>query len=129
MARSQEKDTLRGKKALIVFGVGMGYQLSAIRERKDPRARIYAIERYPEVYDRAVETQQWDVKDGDDVEFFIGEDINSVLDHLDRITEDMEEGDYELITNRPSIRLDPEYYKKLIRSRRPRKGQRRGPRS
>lgn len=126
MSTTAEKQKLSGKKALIVFGVGMGYQLKAIRERKDPRARIYAIERYQEVFDRAAQTQDWSLEGRDeDLEFFIGEDIDSVLDHLDRITEGLEEDDYDIITNRPSIRLDPEYYKRLIRSRRTAAGRRR----
>lgn len=116
---TQEKEKLRGKKALIVLGVGLGYQVDAIRKRKDPRARIYAIERYEEVFKRAAETQNWNLEASEDVEFWIGEDIEAVLEHLGEITAGMEDADWDIITNRPSIRLDPEYYKRLIRERRP----------
>jgi hypothetical protein len=125
MAELQEHERLRGKKALFVLGVGLGYQVTAIRERKDPRARVYAIERYEEVFNRAAETQNWDLQAAD-VEFWVGEDIDSVLQHLDEITADMDEADWDIITNRPSIRLDPEYYKRLIRERRPSARRRRG---
>jgi protein-L-isoaspartate O-methyltransferase len=127
MAELQEHERLRGKKALFVLGVGLGYQVTAIRERKDPRARVYAIERYEEVFHRAAQTQNWDLQ-APDVEFWVGEDIDSVLQHLDEITADMDEADWDIITNRPSIRLDPEYYKRLIRERRPSARRRRGQR-
>jgi hypothetical protein len=119
MAELLESERLRGKKALFVLGVGLGYQVTAIRQRKDPRARVYAIERYEEVFHRAAETQNWNLEASQDVEFWIGKDIESVLRHLDEITADMDESDWDIITNRPSIRLDPEYYKRLIRERRP----------
>jgi hypothetical protein len=119
MADLQESERLRGKKALFVLGVGLGYQVTAIRLRKDPRARVYAIERYEEVFNRAALTQNWDLQATPDVEFWVGVDIDSVLQHLDEITADMEESDWDIITNRPSIRLDPGYYKRLIRERRP----------
>ncbi|MDP2359881.1 MAG: hypothetical protein Q8O14_03905 [bacterium] len=119
MAELQEHERLRGKKALFVLGVGLGYQVTAIRQRKDPRARVYAIERYEEVFNRAAQTQNWDLKADKDVEFWVGKDIDSVLQHLDEITAGMDEADWDIITNRPSIRLDPEYYKRLIRERRP----------
>jgi len=125
MAELQEHERLRGKKALFVLGVGLGYQVTAIRERKDPRARVYAIERYEKVFNRAAQTQNWDLQ-APDVEFWVGEDIDSVLQHLDEITADMDDADWDIITNRPSIRLDPEYYKRLIRERRPSARRRRG---
>ena len=119
MAELLESEKLRGKKALFVLGVGLGYQVTAIRQRMDPRARVYAIERYEEVFQRAAEAQNWDLKATPDVEFWVGKDIDAVLQHLDEITANMEESDWDIITNRPSIRLDPEYYKRLIRERRP----------
>jgi protein-L-isoaspartate O-methyltransferase len=119
MAELLEHERLRGKKALFVLGVGLGYQVTAIRQRMDPRARIYAIERYEEVFQRAAQAQQWDLQAATDVEFWVGEDIESVLKHLDEVTAGMKDTDWDIITNRPSIRLDPEYYKRLIRERRP----------
>jgi hypothetical protein len=126
-ARGRDAEKLRGKKALIVLGVGLGYQVDAIRKRKDPRARIYAIERYEEVFLRAAETQNWNLDASEDVEFWIGRDIDAVLQHLDEITADMDDADWDIITNRPSIRLDPEYYKRLIRERRPNRRRRSSP--
>jgi len=129
MAELQEHERLRGKKALFVLGVGLGYQVTAIQQRKDPRARVYAIERYEEVFHRAARTQNWDLQSSPDVEFWVGRDIDSVLKHLDEITAGMDESDWDIITNRPSIRLDPEYYKRLIRERRPNARRRRSPRT
>ncbi len=117
MRALQSKEKLKGKKVLFVLGVGLGYQVNALRERKDPQARIYAIELYEDVFKRAVETQNWDPEGSEDLEFWVGEDIESVIEHLDKITSEMEKADWDIITNRPSIRLAPEYYKRLIRER------------
>jgi hypothetical protein len=113
------ESTLRGKKALIVLGVGLGYQVEALKARKDPHARIYTIELHEEVYSRAVTQQNWDSQEDSDVEFWVGEDIDSVLTHLDQVTKGMDDDEWEIVTNRPSIRLAPEYYKRVIRERRP----------
>lgn len=114
----KKKDRIGGKKALFVFGLGLGYQVDALRTRKDGKAKIYAIERYEDVFARARDTQHWDETIHDDVEFLIGKDLDSVLDHLDQVTKDMAEEEWDIITNQPSIRLDPRYYKTLLRSRR-----------
>ncbi len=112
------ESTLKGKKALIVLGVGLGYQVEALKARKDPSARIYTIELHEEVYTRAVIQQNWDQQVDSDVEFWVGEDIDHVLSHLDQVTKDMQDDEWEIVTNRPSIRLAPEYYKRVIRERR-----------
>jgi len=114
----KKKDRIQGKKALFVFGLGLGYQVDALRQRKDGKARIYAIERYEDVFARAVDTQHWDDTIHEDVEFLIGQDLEAVLGHLDKVTKDMAEEDWDIITNQPSIRLDPRYYKTLLRARR-----------
>ncbi|MCA9782885.1 MAG: hypothetical protein KDC10_00240 [Calditrichaeota bacterium] len=114
----KKKDRIQGKKALFVLGLGLGYQVDALRQRKDGKAKIYAIERYEDVFERAVSTQSWDASIDQDVEFWIGKDLGSVLEHLDEVTKDMAEEDWDIITNQPSIRLDPRYYKTLLRAHR-----------
>jgi hypothetical protein len=117
MSKTME-NTLRGKKAFFVLGVGLGYQIEALKARKDPSARIYTIELHEEVFTRAVDTQNWDLQLEQDMEFWVGEDIDSVLTHLDQVTANMGEDEWEIVTNRPSVRLAPEYYKRVIRERR-----------
>ena len=82
----RKKNKIKGKKALFVLGLGLGYQVSALRERKDEAAKIYAIERYEDVFERAQQAQQWDKGVEEDVEFLIGKDMDSVMAHLDQVT-------------------------------------------
>ncbi len=117
----RKKNRIKGKKALFVLGLGLGYQVSALRDRKDESAKIYAIERYEDVFERARQAQQWDEGVGEDVEFLIGRDMDSVMAHLDQVTRKMEDEDWDVITNQPSIRLDPKYYKTMLRAWRKRK--------
>ena len=41
--------------------------------------------------------------------------------YLDQVTRDMAEEDWDVITNQPSIRLDPKYYKTMLRAWRKRR--------
>jgi hypothetical protein len=118
MKSTDTKEKLSGKKALFLLGVGLGYQVDAIRSRKESHTRLYAIEKHAEVFRKAAEKQNWEKEINSDVEFWIDEDLESVMAGLDRITADLEDDEWEIVTNRPSIRLDPEYYKTLIRQRR-----------
>ncbi len=117
MRIEKSKTSLKDKKALFVLGVGLGYQVRALKQRVGPETKIYAIERYEDVYRKAAETQHWESEDVDGVEFWIGEDVEEVLAHLDMVTAEMASEEWDIVTNRPSIRLDPEYYKRVIRER------------
>ena len=117
MRSEKSKSSLKDKKALFVLGVGLGYQVRALKQRVGPDTKIYAIERYEDVFRKAIETQHWDGPEMDGVEFWIGEDVEDVLAHLDLVTSEMASEEWDIVTNRPSIRLDPEYYKRVIRER------------
>ena len=36
----KKKDRIQGKKALFVLGLGLGYQVDALRQRKDGKAKV-----------------------------------------------------------------------------------------
>jgi len=113
-----KRSKIGNKKVLFVLGTGLGYQIRTLLKRKNPDARIFAIEKHQQVFQKAVETQQW--KDNpleDDVEFIIGKSVEEVMERIHNVLENVSGEDVEVITNKPSWSLDPEYYKEILRDK------------
>jgi hypothetical protein len=110
-----KRSKIKNKKALFLLGTGLGYQLKALLKRKNSSARIYAIEKHEQVFDKTLKRQRWQDKEelSEDVEFMVGQSVEEVLDKLYEVMGELDADEYEFITNKPSTRLDPEYYRAI----------------
>ncbi len=110
-----KRSKIKNKKALFLLGTGLGYQLKALLGRKQTAARIYAIEKHKQVFAKTRKRQHWEGEEDlpDDVEFMVGQSVEEVLDRLHEVMASLDRDEYEFITNKPSTRLDPEYYKAI----------------
>ncbi|MBL7033064.1 MAG: hypothetical protein ISR91_02870 [Candidatus Delongbacteria bacterium] len=110
-----KRSRIKNKKALFLLGTGLGYQLKALLGRKNSTARIYAIEKHEQVFEKALQRQHWEAEQDlpEDVEFMVGQSIEEVLERLHEVMAQLDTDEYEFITNKPSTRLDPEYYRSI----------------
>jgi 16S rRNA A1518/A1519 N6-dimethyltransferase RsmA/KsgA/DIM1 with predicted DNA glycosylase/AP lyase activity len=111
-----KRSKIRNKKVLIMLGAGLGYQLKTLLKRKDPTARIFAVEKDRQVFNKLLESQEWRESElAADVEFIVGKDVDEVVERLHDALEHADEAEVDVVTNKPSFSLDPEYYRKIIK--------------